>query len=157
MDEQQPWHRWFGLSWIDFFRGQPVTVEFEKDLSVKKQLLDVLLIHKEAGPLSRRLPDGFEDLVTYKLVSFKSHQEKLSAWVLEDLLGHYVNLRKQVSPAMDEASLLPHEDFRLYAVCARFPRTLAQDGVPLRPVQPGVFEVDALSRRVRVVVVAELP
>ena len=39
MNEQQPWHRLFGLSWTDFFRGLPVTVDPEKDLSVKKQLL----------------------------------------------------------------------------------------------------------------------
>jgi hypothetical protein len=79
MDEPQSWHRLFGLSWTDFFRGMPVTVEPEKDLSVKKQLLDVVIIRKNPGPLSCRLPDGFEELAPYNLVSFKSHQEKLSA------------------------------------------------------------------------------
>jgi hypothetical protein len=111
MDEQRPWHRLFALSWLDFFRGTPVTVEPEKDLSVKKQLLDVLLLRKGAGPLNRRLPDGFEELTAYNLVSFKSHQEKLSAWTLTELLGHFVNLRKQVSPSMDEDQLLPQEEF----------------------------------------------
>src|SRR5438128_122138 len=42
MEEQRPWHRLFGLTWTDFFTGQPVTVELEKDLSLKKQLLDVV-------------------------------------------------------------------------------------------------------------------
>jgi hypothetical protein len=120
-------------------------------------LLDVILIRKEAGPLACRLPDGFEELAAYNLVSFKSHQEKQSAWALEELLGHYVNLRKQVSPSMDEADLLPREEFRLYAVAARFPRTLEADGVPLRPVGAGVYEVDALTRRIRVVVANQLP
>ena len=72
MDEQRPWHRLFGLSWTDFFRGLPVTVEPEKDLSVKKQLLDILLIRKDAQTLDCRLPDGFEDLGTYNLVSFSA-------------------------------------------------------------------------------------
>lgn len=157
MDEQRPWHRLFGLSWTDFFRGLPVTVEPEKDLSVKKQLLDVVLIRKEPGVLSCRLPDGFEDLAGWNLVSFKSHQEKLSAWTLEELVGHYVNLRKQVSPSMDEADLLSREDFRLFAVCARFPRNLADDNVLMRPIQQGVYEVEALSRRIRLVVVNQLP
>jgi hypothetical protein len=157
MDEQQPWHRLFGLSWTDFFRGLPVTVDIEKDLSVKKQLLDVVLIRKEAGTLACRLPDGFEDLATYNLISFKSHQEKLSAWSLEELLAHYVNFRKQVSPSMDEDSLLPREEFRLFAVTARFPRNLAGDNIPVRLIQPGVHEVDAVSRRIRVVVVNQLP
>lgn len=75
----------FGLSWTDFFRGLPVTVDLEKDLSLKKQLLDVIIIRKEAGTLDCRLPDGFEELAKYNLVSFKSHQEKRafplrSAW-----------------------------------------------------------------------------
>lgn len=157
MDEQRPWHRLFGLSWTDFFRGLPVTVEVEKDLSLKKQLLDVVLFRKEPGVLACRLPDGFEDLAGYNLVTFKSHREKLSAWTLEELIGHYVNLRKQVSPSMNEAELLPPEDFRLFAVCARFPRNLADNNVPLRQLQQGVYEVEALSRRIRVVVVNQLP
>jgi hypothetical protein len=142
---------------MDFFRGLPVTVEPEKDLSVKKQLLDVVLIRKEPGTLPCRLPDGFEDLVGYNLVSFKSHQEKLSAWTLEELLGHYVNLRKQVSPSMDEAELLPRDDFRLFAVCARYPRNLENDNVSLRPIKAGVYEIEVLTRTVRLVVVHQLP
>src|SRR5947209_2183809 len=122
VEEQQPWHRLFGLTWTDFFTGQPVTVEMEKDLSLKKQLLDVLLIRKEAESLACRLPDGFEDLSRFNLVTFKSHAEKLSLWTLYELVGHYVNLRKQVSPSMDEDGLLPEEQFRLYAVCARYPQ-----------------------------------
>src|SRR5579862_6621451 len=98
--EQQPWHRFFAMSWEDFFAGLPVTVEREKDLSVKQQMLDLLLIHRQGGPLECRLPDGFDDLGSYNLVTFKSHQEKLSAWALLELAGHYVNLRKQVSPSM---------------------------------------------------------
>lgn len=158
MDEQRPWHRLFELSWMDFFRGLPVTVEPEKDLALKKQLLDLLLFRKEAGPLSCRLPDGFDNqLGTYNLVSFKSYQEKLSAWTLQELLGHYVNVRKQVSPSMDEDDLLSPEEFRLFAVSARFPRNLAEDNILLTPVQQGVYEVEALSRRIRVVVINQLP
>ena len=84
MEEQRPWHRLFGLSWTDFFRGLPVTVEMEKDLSLKKQLLDILLIRKETATLECRLPDGFEELASYNLISFKSHQEKLSTWSLNE-------------------------------------------------------------------------
>src|SRR5437762_2237040 len=134
MDEQRPWHRLFGLSWMDFFHGLPVTVEMEKDLSAKKQLLDVVLIRKEAGKLDCRLPDGFEELAPFNLVTFKSHMEKLSLWALQELVGHYVNLRKQVSPSMDEDDLLPKEQFRLFAVSARYPQQLARDvGAELRP------------------------
>jgi len=79
-EEQRPWHRLFGLSWIDFFRGMPVQVELEKDLSLKQQLLAIVLIHKEAATLPCRLPDGFEELAAHNLISFKSHQEALDGW-----------------------------------------------------------------------------
>lgn len=77
MEGQRQWHRLFALSLVDFFRGLPVAVEFEKDLSLKQQLLDIVLIRKEAAPLPCRLPDGFADLAAHNLVSFKSYQEPL--------------------------------------------------------------------------------
>lgn len=154
MSEARPWHRLFGLSLIDFFRGTPVTVELEKDLSLKQQLLDVVLIRKGAGPLTVRPPDGLEELAAHNLVSFKSYQEALDGWALNELVGHYVNYRKQVSPSMQD--LLPETDFCLFAVCVRFPQALAAQ-VHLATVRPGVYEVQHFTGKVRVVVVHELP
>jgi hypothetical protein len=114
----------------------------------------VLLIRKAPGPLPWHLPDGFEELAPYNLVTFKSDQEALDAWPLLELLGHYVNLRKQVSPSMQE--LLPGTDFRLFAVCVRFPQSLAKQ-TTLTPVAPGVYELAHFGGSVRVVVVNELP
>src|SRR5947207_11815598 len=129
-----PWHRLFGLSLVDFFRGMPVSVEYEKDLSLKQQLLDVFLLRKGAASLLCRLPNGFEDLAAYNLVSFKSYQQALDGWALNELVGHYVNYRKQVSPTMQD--LLPESDFRLFAVCVRFPRKMAGE-VTLKAIQEG--------------------
>ena len=123
MSEPRPLHRLFGLSRIDFFQGSPVGVETELDLSLKQQFVDVVLIRKGPGPVPRPLPDGFEELAAHNLVTFKSHQEALDDWALKELTGHYVNYRKQVSPSVDE--LLPEEQFRLFAVCARYPHNLA--------------------------------
>jgi hypothetical protein len=155
-DEQRQWHRLFGLSWMDFFRGQPVQVDMERDLSLKKQLLDVLLIRKEAGVLTCQMPDGFDNLARFNLVTFKSHQEKLSVWALLELVGHYVNVRKQESPSMDEDDLLAEDQFRLFAVSVRFPQQMAER-VQLREVQQGVYDVDVLGRSIRIVVVNQLP
>src|SRR5213080_4306652 len=99
MSEPRPLHRLFGLSWIDFFDGTAVDVETEMDLSVKQQFIDVALIRHGTGPLPRALPDGFEDLAAHNLLTFKSHQEALDDWTLCELLGHYVNYRKQSSPS----------------------------------------------------------
>jgi hypothetical protein len=154
MSEPIPWHRLFGLSLVDFFRGTPVSVELEKDLSLKQQLLDVVLIRKAPGPLPRRLPDGFEELAAHNLVTFKSYQEALDGWALNELVGHYVNYRKQASPSMQE--LLPESDFHLFAVSVRFPQALARQ-TALTPVQPGVYEVRHFTGSLRLVVVRELP
>src|SRR5438067_363583 len=153
MSEPRPWHRLFGLSLVDFFRGMPVRVELEKDLSLKQQLLDVILIRKEAAPLPCRLPDGFEELAAHNLVSFKSYQEALDGWALNELIGHYVNYRKQVSPSMQD--LLPEADFCLFAVCVRFPQGLARQ-VALAPLRQGVYEVRHFTGLLRLVVVHEL-
>src|SRR5258708_2371521 len=115
MSEPRPLHRLFGLSWIDFFQGTPIGVETELDLSLKQQFVDVVLIRKGPGPIPRRLPDGFEELAPHNLVTFKSHQETLDAWALCELVGHFVNYRKQCSPSFHD--LLPEADFRLFAVC----------------------------------------
>ena len=154
MDVQRPWHRLFGLSWMDFFRGLPVTVELEKDLSLKQQLLDLVIIRKEKAALPCRLPDGFEDLAAHNLVTFKSYQEALDGWALTELLGHYVNYRKQVSPSMQD--LLPETDFRLFAVSVRFPTGLARQ-VELTRLQEGVYEVRHYTGHLRLVVVHQLP
>jgi hypothetical protein len=154
MSEPTSWHRLFGLSLVDLFRGTPVSVELEKDLSLKQQLLDVVLLRKGVGPLPIRLPDGFEELAAHNLVSFKSYQEALDGWTLNELVGHYVNYRKQVSPSVQD--LLPETDFRLFAVSVRSPQVLTRQGA-LTPVQPGVYEVRHFTGVIRVVVVHELP
>src|SRR5580658_7344100 len=101
MEELTSWHRLFGLQWMDFFHGLPVDVEMEKDLSLKQQFLDIVIIRKEETVLPR-LPDGFEDLARHNLITFKSYQETLDGWALNELVGHYVNYRKQCSPSMQD-------------------------------------------------------
>ena len=152
--ESLNWHRFFGLILTDFFTNSPFIVELEKDLSVKKQLLDVVILRKEEGPFHERLPDGFDNLAHHNLITFKSHQETLDDWSLKELTGHYVNYRKQVSPNMQE--LLPEGQFRLYAVSARFPQNLAQQ-VEFTEIQPGVYNCRWGTDVVRIVVLRQLP
>ena len=111
MPELRPLHRLFGLSWIDFFQGTAIDVQTEMDLSLKQQFVDLVLIRKGAEPIRRRLPDGFGDLAGHNLLTFKSHQEALDGWALCELVGHYVNYRKQSSPSLQD--LLPEADYRL--------------------------------------------
>ena len=101
------------------------------------------------------MPDGLEGhLAEYNLITFKSHREPLSAWSILELIGHYVNLRKQVSPSFDD--LLPEDRFRLFAVCAREPVGLG-GLVDLAGVQAGVLDIDLGLVMVRVIVAGLLP
>src|SRR5262245_33100815 len=127
MSEQRPWHRLFKLSWTAFCEGSALGVSPAVDLSVKQQLVDLVLARQGTGPLPQPLPDGFEDLGEYNVLTFKSHQEALDGWALCELVGHYVNYRKQHSPSLKD--LLPEADFRLYAVCVRYPHNLAQQEI----------------------------
>jgi hypothetical protein len=147
------WHRLFGLGLTDFFTGSPYTVELEKDLSLKLQLLDVVIIRKNPGVFSGELPDGLDNLSDHNLISFKSHREPLDSWTLNELIGHYVNYRKQVSDSMND--LLPEEKFRLYGVCARFPTQLSSQ-IDLKEVRSGVYEVKWGVTTIRIVVLRKL-
>jgi hypothetical protein len=148
------WHRLFGLVLTDFFTGSPFAVELEKDLSRKKQLLDIIILRKQPGDFTGRLPDGLEDLVAHNLLTFKSHQEALTDWALKELTGHYVNYRKQVSPSLHQ--LVPEEEFRLYAVCAHFPHNLAGSAVWVE-LRPGIYECRRGTDAIRVLVLRQLP
>ncbi|MBL8797198.1 MAG: hypothetical protein JNM56_25070 [Planctomycetia bacterium] len=104
--------------------------------------------------MPRPLPDGFEDLGPHNLITFKSHQEALDGWTLNELVGHYVNYRKQAGPSMQE--LLPETDFRLFAVSVRYPQGLARH-IELLPVRAGVYDIRHFTGTLRLVVVRELP
>jgi hypothetical protein len=148
------WHRLFGLLLTDFFTGSPFIVELEKDLSLRQQFLDVVILRKRKGRFAERLPDGLDNLADYNLVTFKSFQEMLDDWALKELTGHYVNYRKQLAEAGQP--LLPESAFRLYAVCSRFPHNLAQE-VPWETLRTGVYECRRGTDRIRVIVAGELP
>jgi hypothetical protein len=155
MSEPGPWHRLFGLTLVDFFRGTPVSVELEKDLWLKQQLLDVVILHRNPGVLTCRLPDGFDDhLGPHPLITFKSFHEALDGWALDELAGHFVNYRKQISPSMN--NLLPLTDFRLLAVCVRMTEALSRSPL-LVFVQPGVYDARHISGTIRVIAISELP
>jgi hypothetical protein len=70
------------------------------------------------------------------------------------LIGHFVNYRKQASTSLQD--LLPEADFRLFAVCVRYPHNLDQR-VPLTRLGEGVYEVRGLGLCLRVIVVNQLP
>jgi hypothetical protein len=123
-DRLDDWHRLFGLTLTDVFSDTPWRVELEKDLAMQRQRLDVVIIEQTAPDGSAAdLPDGFDALRRHNLLTYKSKQEPLDGWALDELIGHYVNYRKLLSP---KPGLLPESDFQLYAVATRHPQGLAR-------------------------------
>ena len=150
-----PWHRAFGFALTDFFWETNYKVELEKDLSLKQQFLDVIIVEQiSTNPTPQSLPDGLDNLSQHNLLSYKSLAEPLDPWALDELIGHFVNYRKQISPSMQ--TLLPEGQFQLFAVATRMPQKLARES-HLHRVQAGVFDIQWGIRRIRVLVLSQMP
>ncbi len=63
------WHRLFGLMLMDYFSDRGFRVELEKDLSQKRQYLDVVIVERkdEDANLSG-ICDGFDNLSSHNLI-----------------------------------------------------------------------------------------
>lgn len=146
------WHRLFGLMVSDLFYGSAYEVEIEKDLSMRQQLLDVVVIERRhGGQLPDPLPDGLEQLNGHNLMSYKSHHESFNAWAVKELIGHYVNYRKQES---SEAQLIPEEQINLYAITRRYPQGLQAYLTPC--VKSGIYDLRWGSDTIRFIVLTQI-
>jgi len=149
-DRLYDWHRLFGLTLTDVFSDTAWRVELEKDLAMQRQLLDVVIIEQTTpGGEAMDLPDGLDNLRAHNLLTYKSKQEPLYGWALDELLGHYVNYRKLISP---ESRLLPESAFQLYAVATRYPQGLARSRALQPTAQPGVYELIWGTLKIRLIV-----
>ncbi len=72
---------------------------------------------------------------------------------MKELVGHYVAYRKLVSHSPSD--LLAENQFRLYAVTARYPQNLSVQ-VPWQRVQAGVYDCQWGADTIRVVLAGEL-
>lgn len=136
---------------VDRFAYQ---VELEKEVSLKKQFLDVVIVRKTADVKTVELPVGFENLAAHNLLSYKSLQESLDSWAIEELIGYYSNYRKIVSPSLNK--LLPVVQFRLYAVSTRYPSKLLKSNIQFQVIQQGVFELTWGDRTIRLIVLNQI-
>jgi hypothetical protein len=81
-------------------------VELEKDLALQRQLLDVVIIEQTApGGSAQDLHDGLEQLRAHNLLTYKSKQEALDDWALDELAG---SLRFDMGNADDPADCPQH-------------------------------------------------
>ena len=149
------WHRLFGLTLMDWLTGSNYQVELEKELSLKKQYLDVVILRKTTGNPLTEMPVGLENLTEHNLLTYKSLREPLDEWAIEELIGHYTNYRKLVSPSLDD--LLPANQFQLYAVSTRYPSRLLKNPSHFQEIQTGVFDLVWGPRLIRLIVLSRIP
>jgi hypothetical protein len=147
------WHHLFGVGLIDLFKNSDFKVELEKELSIKKQLLDIVIIQQQGDKKPEPLPDGLEELNHYNLITYKSLRESLNAWTIEELIGYYSNYRKVISP---KHKLLPVDQFQLYAISTRYPSKLLQKPLHFIQKQAGVFDLQWGHRTIKLIVLSRL-
>jgi hypothetical protein len=126
----------------------------EKELSKKKQFLDIAIIKHTQGKPITEFPDGLEDLSEHNLITYKSIQESLNTWTLDELIAYYVNYRKQESPSLKK--LIPVEQFKLLAVCTHYPSGL-QKHFKLEQLQQAVFNLTYGSHQIKILVLGRMP
>lgn len=147
--KRRQWHRIFGLALQDYFLESDFEVIVEVDLSLKQQLVDVVLIEQHGKRRPKELCDGLDTLKAHNLVTYKSMRETLNLWAIQELLGHYVNYRKREGLRKVKA-----EEVGLYAICTRSPKALRRE-LALEAVRPGVYDGTALGQALRVIVLSE--
>ncbi|MEM7126067.1 MAG: hypothetical protein AAF702_07055 [Chloroflexota bacterium] len=158
------WHRLFGMALEqDFLDYVLLRINREKDLSIKEQLLDVLVVYTDSMETlaeflqnpPKPLPDGLDNLSQHNLITYKSMRESLNEWTLQELVGHYVNYRKNTTVGKDN-KLLPEDHFQLYAICTRLPEKLLAKYKP-KLIQEGVYELTVLGLTIRVIALSRIP
>ena len=152
--ELVPWHRLIGTALRDMSTNSSLAVELEIDLSARKQMLDIVIIKKGVGKLPDNMPDGFDNLANYNLITYKSLHESLNSWALNEFIGHYTNYRKQSVP---EGKTLPPEDsFKLYAISTRFPQKLDSE-FGLNHQSEGIYQILWGSCKIKIIVLNQVP
>ena len=148
------WHHLFGITLTDYFTHSNFEVELEKEVSLKKQYIDIVILRKTEGIALKETVAGLEELNDYNIITYKSYAETLDAWTLEELIGYYSNYRKIISPDLNH--LLPTSEFKLYAICTRYPTKLLNNNMLFTKVQPGIIDLTWGNRIIRIIVLKNI-
>jgi hypothetical protein len=153
--DRKQWHHLLGVAIADLYTGTSYKVEIEKELSLKKQQLDILLIEQKDDKLilPSETPDGLENLNKHNLITFKSHQESLDHWAVQELISHYVTYRKILSTKNKNVSIA---DFNLYAISTKFPQKLFSTLKP-KQLKQGVYSQEILNKIITFIILSEIP
>ena len=119
MSKRTQWHRVLGLVLEPVFKELGYDVRIEDDLSLKKQIVDIVVIRKSKDLLKgTTLPkifwEVFEDFNEHNLISFKSYSESFTSHACEELYGHLTNYKK--------INKLKGHEVNLYVIAQHYPQ-----------------------------------
>lgn len=147
------WHRILGTLLMDRCRNSTVEVKLELDTSQVRQLLDCLLLYAPSHRGHPLLPEGFEPLTPYTLVSFKSHQDGVTDFALRELIAHGIGFQKY-QETLQPGPLEPHA-LSLVMVSARHPQALARK-LPFTKQGQGIYTIHYGLVSIRLLVTSRL-
>jgi len=118
--DKTQWHRLLVLLMTPLFKILGYETKAEVDLSIKKQLIDLMVLKKDNeidwSLLPKEFWEAFDNLKDYNLITFKTYSESLNRGAIEELYGHFTNYLK-----IEE---LERDKVNLYAVTQHYPRDL---------------------------------
>ncbi|MCP4347826.1 MAG: hypothetical protein GY795_20175 [Desulfobacterales bacterium] len=121
--DKTDWHRLWCLMMSPVFERLGCETTVELDLSSKPQRLDMVVISGPEAPhydeLDPSYYEGFENLNTHNLISFKSFREVFNATALEEFYGYFTSYRKDRNISEKDKGTV-----NLYAVTHHFPQKL---------------------------------
>ncbi|KOR29199.1 hypothetical protein TI05_15540, partial [Achromatium sp. WMS3] len=164
------------MDWHDFLvhflkqslKTQPYLIEMEKLVAKRDQYLDCLIISKASidapnsipfpsFPIAEApLPDGLILEKTYNLISYKSCRESLTLWAVQELIGYYTGLRKDLRP--EYAQQLPDAQlFQLYIVTTHYPQNVVEQAQSWQSTdKPGVYWLYTSGLWIQVIVTSQI-
>jgi len=112
------WHRLLVMVSMPLYEILGFETQAEVDLSLKKQLVDLLVIKKKKENINySALPkifwEAFDNLNNYNLITFKTYSESLNSAAIEEFYGHFTNYLK--------INKINRNDVNLYAITQHFP------------------------------------
>jgi hypothetical protein len=160
VQNQKNWHRLMGLLLERTLSEAFWEVRLEAETTRVPQYLDVLILKRPTPmPQAIMLPDGLTLTTEINLLSYKSHQESLTIWTIQELIGHYVSYRKILAVKDQDHTLPDATRFQLYAITTMYPTALAtQMGTAWQVTeQSGVYRLIGFGLEITVIVTRQIP
>ncbi len=145
------WHRLLGIMLDYYFSRRGFRVDMDIDVAIKEQRIDYIVVQQKENPKLGGICDGFDNLGSFNLITYKSQHESFNRFAMDELIGYYIAYYKKLN-----IKYLRPKDIRLYVLTTRHPRQVL-NRFDHREIQKGVFSVKTYSNEARIIVLRDTP